>query len=124
MTQETSRKEREFNRVPFDTFDSLSDKLKQNYVASNGAELTDAELARQLGYSSTVIFGWRAEGSAPKVAVLAAEALLRRLNPRNAELHPKILLLKFKDKDSFALFELMADKVKGMEILYASGDAE
>jgi len=56
------------------------------------------------------------------VAVLSMEALMRRQNPRNAELHPKSFLLKFRKKNGFALFEVMGDKVEDMAVLYASTD--
>lgn len=111
-TETTSRKSREFDKLPWDTFQSMLDKLP---------DIAQGQLAEALGYSSaTVLRQWEAAGFAPKVACLALECMVRRQNPRNAELHPKMLLLKFRDKDSFALFELMADKVKGMEVLYSS----
>lgn len=113
MSDETP-KGKDYAKLPWNTFQALWDKLP---------DTTPGQLAEALGYSGApVLIKWRAEGQCPKVAVVALEALVRRQNPRNAELHPRIMLVKFRDKDSAALFELMADKVKGMEVLYKSED--
>ena len=107
---------KEFQKLPWDTFKSLWDKLPH---------ITPGQLADALGYSGgSAIRHWENSGQVPKVAVVALEALVRRQNPRNAELHPKLLLVKFRDRDSFALFELLADKVKGMEVLYSSPEEQ
>lgn len=110
----TTRAPREFQRVPYDSFQSYREKLPT---------MTNAALAESIGYSGTVITQWERDGQVPKTAMLAMETLVRRMGQK-AELTPKILLLKFRDKDSFALFELMADKVTGMEVLYTSTDVK
>src|SRR5258708_32515853 len=54
-------------------FFMLTDAMKQ-------LNLADTEFSRVLGYSDNAVATWRKTGFAPCVAVLAAEALVRRIN--------------------------------------------
>ena len=63
-----TRKRRETQRVPIAQLESGRRRLDR----------TPAEFSVELGYSDNAYAGWARMGAAPRVAALAAEALVRR----------------------------------------------
>lgn len=108
---------KEFQKVPFSTLEMHLNRLPFK---------TDKEAGEALGYQGSAIGHWRKEGKAPKVAVIAAECLVRRQGPDAAKIaipQAQIFVVRADSKESSAYLELMFEQTKSVKMLYKGAAA-
>jgi len=103
---------KEFIKLPYST---LEQHLKRTTL------VTDVEIGNALGYKGSAISHWRKVGECPKVAVIAAECLVRRMGPDAAKVvlpQAQIFVVRAGSKETSAYLELMFEQTKDCKLLF------
>lgn len=108
---EAKKTTKEFQKAPFST---LMQHLNRTTLVS------DSEICAALGYRSSAISHWRKTGVCPKVAVIAAECLARRMGPDAAKFVPQaqIFVIKATSKETSAYLELVLEQTKDCKLMF------